>query len=184
MATLANQWRKLTPDTRVALTQHLGVDATNNLNNLFKAVDIMRMAEKSLPLPAVASGGLFRKIIGGLAVGGPALSTAGVLSSSPAVIGTGIGAAGAAGAAQAGLQGIAHMVFTSPRAVKWLLGTTRLPEGVLPASLIQLSKQARQWPPQDQSVAKAIIRQLQPPDMPDIDTMSTLQAPSDMTAVR
>lgn len=177
--TLATNWRKFTPDARAAMTHHLGVAATNDLNNVFRAVEVLDQAAANMPSPALSgSGSLFKKIIGGVTTGGPALAMSGVI---PAQAGLMAGAT--AGATSAGLH-LASQMFTSPRVVRWLLGTTRLPVGVLPAQLTQLAKQAQKWSAEDRAIAQSLVSQLQPPGMPDPFVAMKMESPGDATVVR
>lgn len=158
---LTSSWRKLTPDTRAALTRHLGVEATNGLNNVMKSVEILGKAKAALPNPADAgTGGLFKRVLVGLGLGGPALASAGLMSK-----GAGLAVAGGAAATELGAHVTASML-TSPKVVRWLLGTTKLPAGVLPSALVQLSQQAAKWPPADRAAAQAVIQQLGGVGMP------------------
>lgn len=164
----AKTWAKMTPELRATLTEHLGVEHTNTLNNLFKATKVLQTA--NLPVPGTSTGGLYRTILTGLqGIGGASYLTG---------IGNGllVPAAGATAVGATGLS-ILSRAFTSPRMVRWLLGTTKLPTGVLGAQLVQLGKQAQKWPPADRSAAMSLIDHFQS----GVDAPSPVS--SDMTAV-
>lgn len=173
-ATFARNWRTRTPMTRAALTQHLGVEGTNNLNNVAKAIDILEATAKVLPEPAAAgSGGAFKSIINMLGGGGIVygLSKGSPLSALGSAVGTGL--------VNQSPRAVSW-IFTSPRVVRWLLGTTKIPMGVLPSALVQLSRQSQTWPSADRDAARSLIDQLG--GLP-LSARIPMQA-TDMTAVR
>jgi hypothetical protein len=72
----------------------------------------------------------------------------------------GMMATGMAPLAGAGVANIAAKAFTSPRILKWLVGTTKVPFGAMAQQLALLAKQSQKWSDEDKEIADGLVSHL------------------------
>lgn len=172
-----NQWATLAPESRSALFTGVNPQVVRDLNTIARAASVIKNSGQALGgPPATASAGLLTAIMKGLgagAIGG-------------AIGGPGTGAAitgamlGGKAAATGGSYLLAERVFTNPRMIRWLTGTTQLPIGAMYAQMTQLSKMSEKWNAEDRALAKAVVNQF---SGVDVAKMNVIRALSDATAV-
>lgn len=173
-----NQWATLAPEARAALFTGTNPQIVRDLNTLAKGAAVLKKSGQELGNPAqVASSGLWNAILTGIATG-----TAGTVFGG---LETGAKLGGALIAGKAAMLGGSHQlaqrVFTNPKMIRWLTGTTALPLGAMYAQLTQLAKMSEQWNAEDRTLAKEFIGHFQGQDLAK---MNVLRALTDATAVR
>jgi hypothetical protein len=175
-------WNRFSPEARSALFEGIDPKITQNLNLLAKAIDVRKQAGKVLYNPSgTAPNTMFWSIFNGL--GQMATVGAGALAGTAAGGGVGgaMGAVLAPTATAVGANILARKVFTNPRMIQWLVGTTKKPFGAMAQELAILAKDAQKWPDEDRQVALDFAKSLGSVDWRAILLAS---AAADATATR
>lgn len=152
-------WSRFAPEARSALFEGIDPRVTQDLNQLAKAAEIIKSSSKVMANPSgTAQNNAFWAIVSGIGTG--------------AMFG---GVKGAAtGAAVGGGPYLAARMFTSPKMVHWLVGTTKMPYGALMGQLPRLAKEAQAWSAEDRDIANDFVRHMSNIDWPMMITVKAL----------
>lgn len=172
-----NQWATLAPESRAALFTGVNPQIIRDLNVIARGAAIIKGTGQALGSPPqTASAGLLTAIMKGLG--------AGAIGGAIGGAGTGVAITGAMlggkAVATAGSYALAERVFTNPKMIRWLTGTTQLPVGAMYAQMTQLSKMSEKWNAEDRALAKALVNQF---SGVDVAKMNVIRALTDATAV-
>jgi hypothetical protein len=154
------QWNSLSPVAKGALFDGVSPTAAKDLDALAKAADFIKAANKRMPNPAgTASNQLFGQVLTALSVGavGAATGSAKVAA---------LAAAPMAGLAVAG--SFSKRVLTNPKAIHWLVRTTKVPFANLSRELAVLDKESQKWDAEDQDLAQELKDLLSNMDWPNL----------------
>lgn len=191
-----DNWRTINPQVRAIMFKPFGTQYVNDISTLAKAQSTIEKAARAFPTQAVGSGGRpmwdsMARVLGwgagasGLAGGASAAFNQGL----PSLTVMGAGLAGGAAAAGVGTKLLAR-AFTSPRVVRWLVGTTQKPFGAIGAEVMNLSNQAQLWKKMgdknSHDVAMDLVNALQAVDWKQqmvVDALQRSAATPDATAV-
>jgi hypothetical protein len=136
------RWNSLSPIAKGALFEGVSPTISKDLDNLAKAAESIKSANKVMRNPSgSATNVAFLAITGAL----------GGTSPKHAAIGLGVAAAG---------HQLAKRVFTNPKMVNWLVKTTKFPIGMIGPQLVLLGKQAAEWDAEDRDLAMETIEAL------------------------
>jgi hypothetical protein len=170
-------YQALTEDMATAVQKQGGAAATNAWNraNAFTRTGHDRIEKVLQPLisqkkPEQA----FTALMSGTKEGATALRSGG---SAGGAVGA---AAGAVGSVVAAHQ-LAERVFTSPKAISWLLRQTKVPYGAMRQELAILAKDSQKWGPADRDVGMELASTL---SQMDWRTILMGGAAADATSVR
>jgi hypothetical protein len=137
-----SRWAGLSPIAKGALFEGVSPTISKNLDDLVKAAESIKSANKVMRNPSgSATNVAFLAITGAL----------GGTSPKHAAMGLGVAAAG---------HQLAKRVFTNPKMVNWLVKTTKFPIGMIGPQLVILGKESREWDAEDRDLAMETIETL------------------------
>jgi hypothetical protein len=167
----------LAPTARAALFEGAG-GIGDDLTALAALAEARKAAGKVMFNPSgTAQNTGFFAVLNALARLGPAGVSAAAGGSAGGAVGA---AAGAVGSVVAAHQ-LAERVFTSPKAISWLLRQTKVPYGAMRQELAILAKDSQKWGPADRDVGMELASTL---SQMDWRTILMGGAAADATSVR
>jgi hypothetical protein len=150
--TFLTRYHTLAPEARAALFDGIDPAFGRDLGHLAKAMNLYREAHRTLANP---SGTAINSSAWSVMTALGALSTGAITGSAKA----GLAAAGSSIAAVVG-GNLAARAFTNPRIVHWLVRQTRVPTGALAQELVLLTRQAKDWSPEERDLAEEVRQAL------------------------